>query len=232
MGHNYFFQQPSIDPYYSIEFLNKYISKFSEEPVGFLGLEKKFLFRVSRYIQGEDFQLNNLDLNSNKLDFSQRIPILIFTKFKEKVLENYLNKLTRKKRLLERINFTGLDLKNEDELSTLPIHPSSVPQNELFIREGGWLKKILIENIHYIKLEGVYTHLYCHDQSHTLRSTSKEVLAKIPSSDFVQIHKSYFINLHKIDAINCESVKIGNEILPIGRTFHKELIQRINQIGN
>ncbi|MBB6327934.1 hypothetical protein FHS59_003577 [Algoriphagus iocasae] len=36
----------------------------------------------------------------------------------------------------------------------------------------------------------------------------------------------------KVEAINYEPVKLGQQILPTGRTFHKELIYHINQIGS
>lgn len=231
MESNYFLHTHSVDKDSSTEFLNKYISKFSDESIGFLGLEEKYLFKVSHYIQKSDFLLNSPMNHPFGNGNGQSIPILIFTKIKEKVLENRLNKLTKKYRLLERIEFNLKSLvKKEEKTDLVKSHPL-VPSTEIFIRERGWLKKILINQINWIKLDGVYTHLHCENHVYTLRSTSKEVLSKLPCSDFIQIHKCYYVNLRKVEALNCESIRIGEEILPIGRTYHKELIHHINQIG-
>ncbi|WP_268036934.1 LytR/AlgR family response regulator transcription factor [Algoriphagus sp. PAP.12] len=104
--------------------------------------------------------------------------------------------------------------------------------DELFIRENGWLKKIKIDDIQWIKAEGTYTQLYAEGKQYTLRNTAKEILSKLNEDQFHRVHKSYIINLKKIDAFNSSTVKILDSEIPIGRNYYKELINMVNKITN
>ena len=105
-------------------------------------------------------------------------------------------------------------------------------RDELFIRENGWLKKIIISEIDWIKAEGAYTHVFVNGRQYTLRNTAKEVLQKLPEQHFVRIHKSYIINTQKIDALSANSVKIESTEIPIGRNYYQLLLKNINKLSN
>ncbi|MFC5624522.1 LytR/AlgR family response regulator transcription factor [Algoriphagus winogradskyi] len=104
-------------------------------------------------------------------------------------------------------------------------------EKEVFIRESGWLKRLFIKDIQWIKVEGVYTHVYSNSKLHTLRCTSRDIFNKLPKSLFFQVHKSYFVNIFKIDALKRYSLKIGNDVLPIGKTFYNKLLDKLPHLG-
>ena len=104
--------------------------------------------------------------------------------------------------------------------------------DELFIRENGWLKKIIISEIDFIKAEGAYTHIFINGRQYTLRNTAKEVLQKLPEKFFTRIHKSYIINMKKVDALSANSVKIQSAEIPIGRNYYQLLLKNINKLSN
>ena len=104
--------------------------------------------------------------------------------------------------------------------------------SEIFIRESGWLKKILTKDIEWIKAEGSYTHIYVKGKQYTLRNTVKEVVQKLPEKQFARIHKSYIVNMKKVDALSSTAVKIDETEIPVGRNFYQALLKNINKLSN
>ncbi|MCH7411628.1 response regulator transcription factor [Belliella sp. DSM 111904] len=102
----------------------------------------------------------------------------------------------------------------------------------LFIRDRGWLKKINIEDINYIKTEGSYTRIFTKDKEFILRSTIREIMANLPTNKFIRIHKSYIVNFDNIDAVSPSEVMIGNSNIPISKTYYADLQARINKINS
>jgi DNA-binding LytR/AlgR family response regulator len=48
------------------------------------------------------------------------------------------------------------------------------------------------------------------------------------SSSFLQVHRSYVINKNSIDAFNTKEISINENIIPISKTFTKEIIEAIS----
>lgn len=103
---------------------------------------------------------------------------------------------------------------------------------EIFIRENGWLKKILIEDIEWIKADGSYTHIFVKSKQYTLRNTVKEVLQKLPPQQFERVHKSYIVNMRKVEALSSTAVKIDETEIPVGRNYYQTLLKTINKLSN
>ncbi|MCE7053257.1 response regulator [Algoriphagus sp. AGSA1] len=110
------------------------------------------------------------------------------------------------------------------------IRKNKVP--DLFIRENGWLKKIIINDINWIKAEGTYTHLFVNEKQYTLRNTVKDLMEKLPERQFFRIHKSFIVNLGKIEAFSSSAVKIANMEIPIGRKYYQDLLKNINKLSH
>lgn len=200
-----------------IDILKGYLEAFQLETINFLGREKHHVFRV------------NTSQESELVSCEQNQPadtILILTCLTEAQLENALCSLLYQKDHLEITDFNPVELYQNDLTNDFDER-----EEEIFIRENGWLKKIYVKNINWIKVEGVYTHLACKEGLHTLRNTAKCVFSKLPKGLFYQIHKCYYVNRTKVDAINATSLQIGENILPIGRTFHKTIMKEIALIS-
>jgi DNA-binding LytR/AlgR family response regulator len=48
---------------------------------------------------------------------------------------------------------------------------------------------------------------------------------KLPGENFARIHKSFIVALNKIEGFTTSIVKIGNQELPIGRSYKKDFEQ-------
>ncbi len=218
------------------EFLMQCLAALEERPIGFLGIEGASLFRVFN----TEHDNRTVFIQPRRLMKVQPVQLnisaLFFTQLSEKKLEKMLYQLMEPHQRLEKIGYKP---------SSNPINPlekalssstvsDSIPEklikDELFIRDKGWLKRLQISDINWIKVEGVYTHLHCSENEYTLRSTSREVLDKLPRDQFIQVHKSFYVNVCKIEAVNSSSVKIKNELLPIGRTYYRKVIDHLNKV--
>lgn len=199
----------SIDPYAKLKW---FLATFQQDILNFVDDEKTQLFKI--YPEGANGSSRTFTYGKNS--------VVIFTSLAAGEIKLFLTSLCSHK------NFEILDFHHsffQQDLSG--VEKLIETEEEIFIRENGWLKKILVKNINWIKVEGVYTHLACQERLHTLRITAKNLFHKLPAGLFYQIHKSYYVNRTKIEAINSDSVKIGGNILPIGRTFHKSIMSDI-----
>ncbi|MDR7132632.1 DNA-binding LytR/AlgR family response regulator [Algoriphagus sp. 4150] len=104
--------------------------------------------------------------------------------------------------------------------------------SDLFIRDNGWLKKIIINDINWIKAEGTYTHIFVNGKQYTLRNTVKDLMQKLPYDQFSRIHKSFIVNMNKIEAFSSTTVKIEDSEIPIGRKYYQTLLKNINKLSN
>ncbi|EPR70194.1 LytR/AlgR family response regulator transcription factor [Cyclobacterium qasimii] len=154
-----------------------------------------------------DLVLVDIILKGNKtgIDLSEEIrlkldiPIVFLTSASGPEIAKKVKHLHPDGFITKPFTFNALITKIELALETYR-NKSTVPKrstSELFIRENGWLKKILIEDINWIKTEGTYIHILVNGKQYTLRSTVKELMKKLPEKQFLRIHKSFIINLKK-----------------------------------
>lgn len=68
---------------------------------------------------------------------------------------------------------------------------------------------------------------------YTIHSTMKDIEKKLPSSDFVRVHRSFIVRIDKIVAIEHANILLegdtGKEI-PIGGSYKEDMVKRINLI--
>ncbi|MCH7396485.1 response regulator transcription factor [Belliella sp. DSM 107340] len=109
---------------------------------------------------------------------------------------------------------------------------SQIENSIFYIRDRGWLKKINVHEIDFIKTEGNYTKIIVKDREFTLRCSTKDLLSNLPIGIFLRVHKCYIINLKNVDAINCKELKIGNHHIPIGKNHYSEIQSHITKINS
>ena len=146
--------------------------------------------------------------------------------------DGFIVKPFTKESLITAIELAFENFKSSDFLPKSSLVKSDAMSQEIFIRENGWLKKIQINEIHWIRAEGTYTHIFVNGKQYTLRNTVKEVMSKLPEHQFIRVHKSFIINLYKIDAFNANAIRIEEVEIPIGRNYYQELIKTVNKITN
>src|SRR5687767_7056966 len=100
-----------------------------------------------------------------------------------------------------------------------------------FVWENKELVRVQPEQVVFLETQRNYTKIYLADKKYYLvRSSLSTALKKLPSDQFIKIHRSFVVSLHYIDRINTDHLVVGNEGLPIGKQYYKSLIERLNVI--
>jgi len=102
--------------------------------------------------------------------------------------------------------------------------------NTIFIKDGNSLIKLKIDEIMFIRADDNYSKIYTTTGDYVISTTLKLVENELPSNKFIRIHRSYLVNIHYIEIIKNSYVKIGKHNMPIGRSYQKELFNKISKI--
>jgi len=105
-----------------------------------------------------------------------------------------------------------------------------VLKDALFIKDQGVFKKILFKDILYLKSSHVYTDIVLlNEQTHVARVSLNSIINNL-NSKFIRVHRSYIVNTEYLSQVNKTSIKLNNELIPIGTKFKDELLKNLNLI--
>jgi DNA-binding LytR/AlgR family response regulator len=105
-------------------------------------------------------------------------------------------------------------------------------KDALFIRNKGNLVKVKFKDILWMKGDGNYTTMVTRFNVFSLRNILKELESVLPEMDFIRIHKSYIVRTDEINTINPRELKVGTDLVPVGRTYYQNLLNGINKLGS
>ena len=127
----------------------------------------------------------------------------------------------------------SIDLAVEHSNETIGFVTESMPADGcLYTRIGNKLKKIAIADIEYIEVDGKYSSISVAQRLVNCKISLKELQAKLPQKDFVQVNRSSVINLNCIVDIDMakQMIKMPSAEISIGRNFKESLLNRLNLI--
>ena len=103
-------------------------------------------------------------------------------------------------------------------------------QNEIFIKYERKIIKINTTDIILIESKGDYVYIKTLCKNYIIKSTLKRIDEKLPSNEFLRVHKSYVINISKINEIQNNTIVINKEQIPLSKKLSKRLRELINII--
>lgn len=101
---------------------------------------------------------------------------------------------------------------------------------ELFVNVNKRLIKLKYSDINFINSKKDYIEINTNDNSYLVLSSLKKIKSKLPEDVFLQVHRSYIINLSKIIDIQDNSVLIGTDLIPVSKSFKKDLMETLNRL--
>jgi len=227
--------------------LETYIDKIPE-----LHLIKKCsnAFEANDALKNNDIDLMFLDIQMPQLtgiDFLKTLnkpPLVIFTTaYPNYAIEgfeldalDYLLKPISVDRFMKAANkaIDQVGLQQKDDATSTPDQSTSAPkQDYFFVKADKKLVKVNFKEIIYI--EGLKDYVIIRmDSSRVITlQTMKSLEQKLPSGQFMRIHRSYIVNVEKINAIigNMVEVMEKNQAkhLPIGKNYREDLLTMINK---
>ena len=209
------------------------------ERTGFIDLQKTFNqpTEALKYLRGFPVDLLFLDINMPSLSgielykaVQQDTMVIFTTAYSEYAVEgfnlnavDYLLKPFTYKRFLQAAE------KAQDYLN-YQLQKENNGNQFLFIRADYSLLKIEINSILYIEGKDDYLKIHMDNQKPVMaRMTLKNMLEKLPASNFVRIHRSYVVPLNKVESVRNKIVSIGEMKLPVGNSFEENFLKYFNK---
>lgn len=102
----------------------------------------------------------------------------------------------------------------------------------LYTRVGNKLRKICIQDIEHVEVDGKYCTLSVAQRNINCKISLKELMEKLPRQKFVQISRNTVINMDMIEDIDMAQmqVKLPSSSHSISRNFRDNFLQRIHLI--
>ncbi len=112
----------------------------------------------------------------------------------------------------------------------------SIVNNEsvefLFVKNNTQLIKLKAEDVLYIEALKDYVNVVTLEKKYMIHSTMKGINEKMPSRDYVRIHRSYIVRMEKIHKIDHSDLYMEgvDKKFPIGGSYRADLLRKINLI--
>ena len=98
----------------------------------------------------------------------------------------------------------------------------------ILVKSGTQIHQITLNELLYVESTGNYVKFVTQTKEVLSLFSMKEVLELLPTQKFVKIHKSFIVAFQHITMIEKHRVKIGQQFIPIGKTYRdgfQQLVQ-------
>lgn len=99
----------------------------------------------------------------------------------------------------------------------------------IIVKSDKKLHQIKFDDIIFVEGLGDYIKVHLNDSFLVTYKTLKDMKNALPSSVFMQVHKSYIINKNKVDYIEGNLAIINSNKVPLGLTYKKEFLEKFKQ---
>ena len=114
-------------------------------------------------------------------------------------------------------------------VSQVDVEEPSVKSDYIFVRSERKMVKINFDDILYVESLSDYIKIHTKDTVLVTRETISNLEMKLPSQQFLRIHRSYIINLNKTDSYTNEFIEIEKNAIPISRTYKENVLKKLNE---
>lgn len=164
--------------------------------------------------------------------------VIITTAYREYALEgfeldvvDYLLKPITFERFLKSVNkFYQM---SQETIQGAPNSSAEKAKDESFIyvKENKKVIKVYFSEIRYIEGLSEYVQIYTDKRKIITKTSMTQMEEKLPSDNFLRIHKSYIVPIGKIEAFTANTIEIQGKELPIGRNFKNAVLNSLNYSG-
>ncbi len=219
----------------AIELLENFVSK-----VSFLEVEQTFRNPIEafEYLQRTAVDLVFLDIQMPDLSgleiaesLESRTKFIFTTAFREYAADSYdlnavdyLVKPFSFSRFLKAVHKVQV-LDKEEDLAKAP------DKKPLQIKAEGKTYRLDLSKITYV--ESFKDYIKIHTQAKILVSYTpiSHIEKELPAHDFLRIHRAFIVSVERVKSFSTTAVQIGDEELPIGRTFKTKAIKVLKALN-
>jgi DNA-binding LytR/AlgR family response regulator len=118
-----------------------------------------------------------------------------------------------------------LKLAGDKEIASKKANEFSYLMNDsIFVKDEGSFKKIMVNDIRFLKADGSYCNFHLKNDSILFCENLSFLEEKLSfAKNLVRVHRSYLVNINYITKIQDNRLWIDDEEIPIGATYKKEL---------
>lgn len=216
----------------ALEVLQNFCDQIEE-----IHLEKTFTKSEDAFKHLKKYPVDLLFLDINMpsisgIDFYKKLPhktmVIFTTAYSEYAVEGF--NLSAIDYILKPFTFSRFQQAVAKAHSQWKLQNQNPEQQYLFIRADYSLIKILFSDILFI--EGLDDYLKIHIQNQktvVARMTLKAILEKLPSADFVRVHRSFIVPISKIDKVRNKIIYINDEEIPVSASYETAFFALLNK---
>ncbi len=166
--------------------------------------------------------------------------VIITTAYREYALDgyeldvvDYLLKPVTFERFLKAVN-KYFQMKTEQTMLSPDGREEAAGQENsyIYVKENKRIVKVLLNDIVYIEGLSEYVQIYTDKKRIITKMSMTQMEEKLPSGQFLRIHKSYIVAVSRIEAFTANIIEIPRKELPIGRSYKSVVLTALNFIGN
>ena len=99
-----------------------------------------------------------------------------------------------------------------------------------FVKVDNKLVRVDFADVFYVEALGDYVHLVTSRSKLIVYSTMRAIEEKFPTQRFTRVHRSFIVNIDYVQALEDNSVLIREKHIPVGQTYMRGLLQRLNKL--
>lgn len=209
------------------------------EKTDFINLQKSFTrpTEALKYLRKYPVDLLFADIQMPSMNgitlvkaIKQNTMIIFTTAFSEYAVVSYeLNAIDY---LLKPINFQRFTqaVNKAGEYYNYINKQNQSEEKFIFIRADYSLIKIPLADILYIEGLADYLKVFIKDRKTVVaRMTMNDMLEKLPSKDFIRVHRSFILPFNRIQSFRSNSIILPEREIPVGKTYIKDFNSRYGQ---
>lgn len=216
------------------EIIDSHISKIDNLEVA---AQCKNAIEAFNYVTNNPVDLVFLDINMPEISgisfaksINKDIKIIFTTAYRDYAIDgfelqavDYLLKPIAFERLLKAVNHY-FEVYNKPDVE---IAIKTEMTDYIFVRSDRRMIKIDFDAILYIESYSDYIKIHLNNETIVTRETISAIEAKLPSNNFIRIHRSYIVAISEIKSFTNETIILSNVELTISRSFKKDVLNRL-----
>ncbi len=98
----------------------------------------------------------------------------------------------------------------------------------IYVKENKRIIKIYLKEIEFIEGMNEYIRIHTDNRRVVVKSSLQLIEQKLPSEQFIRIHKSYIVAIPRIRAFNATTIELENAKLRIGRNYKNQVFSALH----
>lgn len=206
------------------------------EKTNFLQLTKEFdnAIDATHYLDEEHVDIIFLDVQMPEMTgmefintLEKDIEIILITSEQKYAVEAFEKKVTDY--LVKPIEYARfLQAAQKAQANVDVKRAAAVKRKEFFVRTDAKIVRIPYHKILFVEALADYVIIQTEAKKHIVHFTMKGIASRLPDDNFIRTHRSYIVNLDRIEALEDNSILIGEKYIPIGASYKEAFLDLLN----